>query len=100
MADETPGSGEGTGSEGTVDVTVETAGIVTEDGVEAVVMRTTAAIDVDGDGIVDAVDVIEAIGIDANHDGEISEDEVTVSETVYVRDDLIEGGDADPDAGS
>lgn len=94
MADETPENAEtdATEPQGTAEVTVETAGIdIDGDGVvDAVVVRTTTAIDVDGDGVIDAVEVVEAVGVDANQDGRLTEDEITVSGAVYVRDDLLD----------
>ena len=43
--------------------------------------------DVDGDGVPDVVEVVEAVGVDVDGDGVIDDDEIEVSETVYVRDD-------------
>jgi hypothetical protein len=50
-------------------------------------MRKTTAVDVDGDGVPDAISVVEAIGVDIDGDGEISEDEIVVDGAVIVADD-------------
>ena len=50
-------------------------------------MRTTTAVDVDGDGVADVIGVVEAIGADVDGDGEISDDEIEVASAVYVDDD-------------
>ena len=50
-------------------------------------MTSATGVDVDGDGVPDAVAVVEAIGVDADGDGVIDDDEIEVSETVLVRDE-------------
>jgi hypothetical protein len=53
-------------------------------------MRQTTAVDVDGDGVPDAIAVVEAIGVDLDGDGEISEDEIEVTGAVIVKDDAAD----------
>ena len=49
-------------------------------------MVTTTAIDADGDGVVDLIDVLTAVGVDVNADGVLDDDEIEVTETIYVKD--------------
>jgi len=85
---------------GSAEVTVDyVEADVDGDGVPDVVgMVTTTAIDIDGDGEVDVVEVIEAIGVDENGDGVIDEDEIEVTETVYVSDEVAAALEADAEA--
>jgi len=65
---------------------------------DAVVVQSATAIDLDGDGTPDAVHLVEAIGVDSNQDGEISDDEIEVTETILVREDLVTDDDPESEA--
>jgi hypothetical protein len=84
MADETTPEQE---PEMTADVSVEVTAIdVDGDGAPDIVqVVSTTLIDVDGDGVPDAVGVVEAIGVDVDGDGVIDDDEIEVTEAVFVR---------------
>ncbi len=104
--DETDGKGE-------IEVIVETESVdVDDDGVvDAVREVTTTVVDIDGDGVADIIeqttitsydidgdgvpDIIEATtitGVDVDGDGSIGEDEITIEETVAIREDLVDDG--------
>ena len=74
---------------GTADVSIEVEQIdVDGDGVaDAVRVVSTTVVDVDGDGVPDAVSVVEAIGIDVDGDGQISDDEIAVTEVIAIREE-------------
>jgi len=80
--------------DGIVDVVERTTVTVLDvdgDGVADIVQRTTTtAYDVDGDGVPDIIRSVTATGVDADGDGELSDDEVSVEETLVVREDLLD----------
>jgi len=72
------------------DVEALTVVDVDGDGVADVVQQTTTrAYDIDGDGVPDIIESVTVTGVDADGDGELSDDEITVEETVAVREDLL-----------
>ena len=84
MADETTPD---EGNDVTGDLTVEVTQIdVDGDGVADIVrVVSTTVVDVDGDGVPDAIGVVEAIGADLDGDGVIDDDEIEVTEAVFIR---------------
>jgi hypothetical protein len=46
----------------------------------------------------DVIEQTTVTGVDADGDGEFSDDEIEVDETLAVRDDLVDDTDDDPDA--
>jgi len=79
--------------DGVADVVQEVTTVVVDvdgDGVADILQqRTVTAYDLDGDGVPDVIDTITVTGVDANHDGTIDEDEISIEETVAVREELL-----------
>lgn len=79
---------DGDGEADLLEETIVTAFDVDGDGVvDVVTMTSRAGVDLDGDGVPDVVAVVDAVGVDADDDGTIAENEIEVSQTVFVRDD-------------
>ena len=74
-------------AEGSVETVVEVTEIdIDGDGVtDAVQVVATTVFDVDGDGVPDVVHVATAVGADLDGDGVIDDHEIEASEEIYVR---------------
>ena len=81
-----------TDNTGEIDMTIETEVIDLDgDGVaDAVVETTTTVVDVDGDGVADIVQETTITAVDVDGDGEFSDDEIEIEETTAVREDLLD----------
>jgi hypothetical protein len=82
---------DGDGIADVVERTTVTVLDVDGDGVADVMQRTTTtAYDVDGDGVPDVIESVTVTGVDVHGDGELSDDEISVDETLAVREDLLD----------
>ena len=76
-----------------IEQTTTTAYDIDGDGVPDIIEQTTTtAYDVDGDGVPDIIESTTITGVDVDGDGSFSEDEITIEETIAIREDLVDDG--------
>ena len=86
---------DGDGVADVIEETTTTAYDIDGDGVPDIIEQTTTtAYDVDGDGIPDIIESTTITGVDVDGDGSFSEDEITIEETIAIREDLVDDGSA------